>query len=158
MANEDLFIDTAEPDPSEYKDTTPDPEQLKTSPLINRSIVGYLEEVMEGEAIIRLNCTEDMVADQKGLIHTGFMFSSANYAALLAVNEPNAITIVSKVNFLLPAVLNDEIIFKSHAMQTESRKRIVKVDGFIRDNKIFEAEFSIVIMERHILNMNLSGI
>lgn len=158
MADDENFAEEVEPDPAEYKDTAPNPEQLKSSALINQNIVGFLEEIAPGEATVKLICTDDMVADQKGLIHTGFMFNSANYAALLAINEPNAITIVSKANFLLPAVLDDEIIFKAHAMQTESRKRVVRVDGFLRDNKIFEAEFSIVVMDRHILGMNLSGI
>ena len=158
MADDENFAEEVEPDPAEYKDTAPNPEQLKSSALINQSIVGFLEEIVPGEATVKLVCTDDMVADQKGLIHTGFMFNSANYAALLAINEPNAITIVSKANFLLPAVLDDEVIFKARAMQTESRKRVVRVDGFLRDNKIFEAEFSIVVMDRHILGMNLSGI
>ncbi|MGP1562097.1 MAG: PaaI family thioesterase [Helicobacteraceae bacterium] len=158
MADDENFAEEVEPDPAEYKDTAPNPEQLKSSALINQSIVGFLEEIAPGEATVKLVCTDDMVADQKGLIHTGFMFNSANYAALLAINEPNAITIVSKANFLLPAVLDDEVIFKARAMQTESRKRVVRVDGFLRDNKIFEAEFSIVVMDRHILGMNLSGI
>lgn len=151
---EELFTDSIEPDASEYKDTSPDPTQLKAYTLINQNLVGSLKEVEQNRAIVSLTCTEDMVVDQKGLIHSGFLFSSANYAAIVAVNHPNALLAVSKANFLAPAVLNNVIEFRANALQTEAKKRIVEVTGFLGNEKIFEAEFAIVVMDKHILSMH----
>lgn len=152
---EELFREEIQSDPSEYKDTAPDINDLKTSSLINQNIVGFLEEIEEDGALVRLNCTEEMVADQKGLIHSGFLFSSASYAALTAVNEKNAVIAVSKANFLSPLKLGDVVDFRARAFQNTGRKRVVEVIGTLRQNKVFEAEFSIVILDRHILSLDL---
>ncbi len=156
MAEEESnFRDELEPDSSEYQDNAPDPTQLKASTLINQNLVGVLDDIKEGEAVVKFTCTEDMVVDQKGLIHSGFIFSSANYAAIAAINHQNAILAVSKANFLAPAALNDVITFRAKAMQTEARKRVVEVAGYLQDVKIFEAEFSVVVLERHVLSLHL---
>lgn len=156
MAEESNFRDDEfEPDASEYKDTAPDPTQLKASTLINQNLVGVLDEIRDGEAVVKFTCTEDMVVDQKGLIHSGFIFSSANYAAIAAINHQNAILAVSKANFLAPAALNDILTFRAKAMQTEARKRVVEVVGYLQDVKVFEAEFAVVVLERHVLSLHL---
>ncbi len=142
-------------DATEYKDGGLDYSTVKANQLINQHIVGILDELTRDEAIVRLTCNEDMVVDEKGLIHSGFLFSSANYAATAAVNSPYSVLAVSKVNFLAPATLNDVIIFKAKAMQTESRKRVVEVIGYLQDVKIFEGEFSIVVLDRHVMSLHL---
>ncbi|MCV6607358.1 MAG: PaaI family thioesterase [Campylobacterales bacterium] len=152
--NMDEYTDERE-DATEYKDGGIDYSTVKANHLINQHLVGILDELTKDEAIVRLTCTEDMVLDEKGLIHSGFIFSSANYAATAAVNSPYSILAVSKVNFLAPLALNDVVIFKAKAMQTESRKRVVEVIGYLHDVKVFEGEFSVVVLERHVMSLHL---
>lgn len=153
--NSDYLSAAEEEDSSDYKEGGLDYSTVKANNLINQHIVGILDELNQDEAIVRLNCTEDMVVDEKGLIHSGFIFSSANYAATAAVNSPHSVLAVSKANFLAPLTLNDVVIFKAKAMQTEARKRVVEVIGYLHDVKVFEGEFSIVVLERHVLSLHL---
>ena len=154
---EEHFLDNREEeeDATEYKDGGLDYSTVKANQLINQHIVGVLDELTKDEATVRLSCTEDMVVDEKGLIHSGFIFSSANYAATAAVNSPYSVLAVSKVNFLAPLALNDTVIFIAKAMQTESRKRVVEVLGYLNDVKVFEGEFSIVVLDRHVMSLHL---
>jgi acyl-coenzyme A thioesterase PaaI-like protein len=43
-----------------------------------------------------------MAADQRGLVHGGFTFGLADYAAMVAVNDPNVVLGAAEVRFLAP--------------------------------------------------------
>jgi acyl-coenzyme A thioesterase PaaI-like protein len=96
-----------------------------------------------------------MIIDEYGLIHSGFIFSAADYAAAVAVNEDNVVIIGGRSKFLAPAKLNDLIEFEAHAKFEDSRKREIKVDGYINDIRIFEGVFQAVILENHILKTKI---
>src|SRR3990170_3485018 len=76
--------------------------EVKTHKLANSSLLGKPVEVVDGEAIVELRATDDMAVDEKGLIHGGFTFGLADYAAMLAVNHPNVVLGASDVRFLSP--------------------------------------------------------
>ena len=69
-----------------------------------------------------------MVSDAEGLIHSGFVFMGANYAALLAINEEFCVSIGARINFFGPLKLGDVVEFDAQARFEESRKREVKSD------------------------------
>ena len=60
--------------------------------------------------MVKLKTNEKMVADEKGLIHGGFIFSVADYSAMLAVNEPTVVLAGANVKFLKPVIVGDEIL------------------------------------------------
>jgi len=128
---------------------------LETHNHINKKYSGNVVKTKEGFAEIHLDIIEEMLADKMGLIHNGFIFSSASLSAVSAVNKKFGFVIGSVTNFLTPVREHDTIIFKAKARQKIGRKVIVDVIGRIQDIKIFIGEFTVVIMDKHILNIKL---
>lgn len=116
---------------------------------------GKLQELHYGEASVFLETTSKMIIDKSGLIHSGNIFGSAAYAALLAVNQPNGVIISAEVKFLAPIELGNEITFKAKMLQEDTKKREVRVEGFVLDIKIFDALFAIAVFERHVLSLHI---
>ncbi|MDR0746642.1 MAG: PaaI family thioesterase [Helicobacteraceae bacterium] len=129
---------------------------LKAYNEIDQQLCGSLEELREGYAKVRFLTTAEMVVDKKGLVHSGFVFGAANFAAAAAVNRPNAILSVARCNFLAPLKVEDEVIFEAAAQQLTARKRTVIVSGYIDKIKVFDGEFSMVITDRHALSLHLT--
>jgi len=43
-----------------------------------------------------------MAVDQMGLVHGGFTFGAADFAAMAAVNDPNVVLVSSECRFFKP--------------------------------------------------------
>ena len=119
---------------------------------------GKVEKLREGFAEVHLTIIKNMLADNIGLIHNGCIFSSASLAAVAAVNERYGFVIGSITHFLTPIREDDKVIFKAKSRHKIGRKRVVDVIGRIQDVKVFIGEFSVAIMEQHILNLKLEAI
>jgi acyl-CoA thioesterase len=128
---------------------------INTHHKINHGLCGEVEKIEVGYVEVKLMTIAEMVVDNMGLIHGGFIFSAADYAAMLAVNERNVVLVACDSQFLSPVKLGDIVIFKAKVRHKEGRKRNVNVTGFVGDIKIFEAEFKTVVTERHILKLHL---
>jgi len=61
------------------------------------------------------------------LIHGGFTFGLADYAAMLAVNEPTVVPANATAKFLAPVVVGDRLEAEATVEQTDGKKRTVKV-------------------------------
>ncbi|MDR2151624.1 MAG: PaaI family thioesterase [Helicobacteraceae bacterium] len=129
--------------------------ELKAYNLINQTLCGYIEDVKDGYAKTRFIAIDEMAVDRRGLIHSGHIFSAANFAAIAAVNKPNAILAAARCNFLAPLKVGDEVVFEANSMQSSTRKRTVTVVGTIGKIKAFDGEFAVVITERHVLSLNI---
>lgn len=119
---------------------------------INENLSGKIIELKDGYSKVVLETTIDMRADNSGLIHGGFIFSMADYAAMVAVNHPNVVLGGANVKFLKPVVEGDIITAEARVIQTEGKKQIVKVE--IKNNKdviIFSGEFICFALEQHVL-------
>jgi acyl-CoA thioesterase len=128
---------------------------LKTHEMINHTLSGDLERLENGYAKVKLSTNEDMRADEVGLVHGGFIFSAADFAAMAAVNEPNVVLAGSNCQFLAPVRVGDEVLFEAKVRHKEGRKRNVVVTGYAYEIKVFEAEFKTVVTERHVLKLSL---
>ena len=144
-------------DELELEDYREDEEQvfIQTHERINQDLCGEVIKLEQGYVELRLTTTPEMVADDVGLIHGGFIFSSADYAAMLAVNERNVVLVASECQFLSPVKFHDEVNFVARVRHKEGRKRNVYVEAFVLDIKVFEGEFKTVITERHVLKLKL---
>lgn len=130
---------------------------LKTHEKINQDICGEIEKLEIGFVKLKLVTTHEMIADSMGLIHGGFVFSAADYAAMAAVNERNVVLVASDCQFLSPVKFGDIINFTAKVRHKEGRKRNVHVTGHVLEIKVFEGEFKTVVTERHVLRLKLSG-
>lgn len=128
---------------------------IKTHEEINQDLNGQVVTLEEGYVEIRLTTTKDMIADSVGLIHGGFIFSAADYAAMLAVNERNVVLVGSDCQFLSPVKYHDEVDFVARVRHKEGRKRNVHVEAHVLDIKVFDGEFKTVITDRHVLKLKL---
>lgn len=128
---------------------------LKTHERINRDLCGDIIKLEQGYVETRLTTSPEMVADEVGLIHGGFIFSAADFAAMAAVNERNVVLVGSETQFLSPVKLHDEVNIVARVRHKEGRKRNVHVEGHVLDIKVFEGEFKTVVTERHVLKLHL---
>ncbi len=130
--------------------------ELKTHEEINRDLCGEIEKIDIGYVKLKLVTTHDMIADSKGLIHGGFIFSAADYAAMAAVNERNVVLVASNCQFLSPVKFGDIVNFTAKVRHKEGRKRNVRVTGNVLDIKVFDGEFKTVVTDRHVLKLKLT--
>ena len=124
---------------------------VKTHTKINRNLSGEPVDIKEGFAEVKLKTTDVMSADDKGLVHGGFIFSSADYTAMLAVNHPNVVLAGAEVKFLKPVRAGEEITFIGRTKEREGKKVKVHVEGKRNGEKVFEGTFLCVIPEKHVL-------
>jgi len=128
---------------------------IQTHEKINQNLCGEIVKMERGYVELRLDTIPDMLADEVGLIHGGFIFGSADYAAMLAVNERNVVLVASDCQFLSPVKLHDTVDVIAKVRHKEGRKRNVHVEAFVLDIKVFEGEFKTVITDKHVLKLKL---
>ena len=103
------------------------------------------------ESLVELKTTGEMAVDETGLVHGGFTFSLADYAAMLAVNHPNVVLAEAKAKFTAPVAVGDKMMAHARVVEREGRKRRVAVEVQINGKKVMEENFLCVIFEEHVL-------
>ena len=120
---------------------------------INSTLCGGIINMKPNYAKTALVTSDEMVFDDEKLIHGGFIFGAAEWAAHVAINTQYSVTISDKVNLYAPAKVGDLIEFEAQAYFEESKKREIKVVGTIKDIKVFEGTYQVVILEEHIFKL-----
>ena len=98
-----------------------------------------------------LGTTQPMAVDEQGLVHGGFVFGLADYAAMLAVNDPNVVLTGAQSRFLKPVRRGDRAVAHARTVATEGRKHEVLVEVSVGSTRVFEGTFTCVVLERHVL-------
>lgn len=128
--------------------------ETRTHLSIQRKWVGQALEVETDHfARASLVTTPVMVTDERGLVHGGFTFSLADYAAMLAVNDPNVVLVSARVNFVHPVKVGDILLALARVVEKEDHKRKVHVEIRVADHAVLEGEFYCVILQKHIFDM-----
>lgn len=122
-----------------------------THPAIDRRLCGEPLELGEGTARVELTAVPEMAADARGLVHGGFVFGLADYAAMLAVNHPNVVLAGAEVRFLKPVVVGERLVAEAWIEETDGRKSRVKVEVFRDDEEVMSGDFRCVTLARHVL-------
>lgn len=112
---------------------------------------GRLVELDQGSARVALDTIDSMAVDANGLIHGGFIFGLADYAAMLAVNEPNVVLGAARTRFLKPVRRGDQVVASAQTIEVRGKKHQVHVEATVNAEKVFEGVFSCVVLERHVL-------
>lgn len=126
---------------------------IATHPRIDPSLCGAPVAVAPGRAEVRLVATPVMAADDHGLCHGGFVFGAADYAAMLAVNDPNVVLGSAAVKFLKPVRVGEAVLARATCTSEHGRKRIVAVE-VVREadaEVVFSGEFVCFVLDRHVL-------
>ncbi|MBM4440333.1 MAG: thioesterase [Candidatus Rokubacteria bacterium] len=125
----------------------------RTHETISPALCGTPEELRPGFARVALEAGPEMAADTRGLVHGGFTFGLADYAAMLAVNEPTVVLASAETKFLGPVVAGERLEAEATVTRSEGKKRFVKVTVRRGETPVMEGEFLAVVPDRHILDL-----
>ncbi|WP_419787143.1 PaaI family thioesterase [Pseudodesulfovibrio sp.] len=125
--------------------------EIKTHEKIDQSLCGEPVSTLDGASEVQLTCTESMAADASGLVHGGFIFGMADYAAMLAVNHPNVVLGAAETRFLKPSRVGDVLLAKAQDETPGERKHMVKVEVFCGEDVVFSGTFTCFVTKEHVL-------
>ncbi len=119
---------------------------------IDQNLCGTPILVEKNRCLVELITNHNMRADDSGLVHGGFIFGLADYAAMIAVNHPNVVLGSSEAKFLKPVKLNEKVIAEAIIETEEGKKRIAIVKITRDDDIVFEGKFTCFVLPEHILS------
>lgn len=124
---------------------------IKTHEGIDRTLCGEPVELAEGFSEVRLTTLPCMAADASGLVHGGFVFGLADYAAMLAVNHPNVVLGGAETRFLKPVRAGEVLMARAVCDEPAGRKHVVRVEILLDGEAVFRGAFTCFVTERHVL-------
>lgn len=125
--------------------------QLNTHLNIDTSLCGKVTKLEENYAEVLLCTTQQMSADAQGLVHGGFVFGAADYAAMCAVNDPYVVLGASSSKFIAPVKVGDAVLCKAKIVTTKGKKSVVEVEAFVNEKPVFEGDFTTFVLTSHVL-------
>jgi acyl-coenzyme A thioesterase PaaI-like protein len=124
----------------------------KTHLRIDPRWVGAPLDLGEGSASAVLVTTPEMAADERGLVHGGFVFGLADYAAMLAVNDPNVVLGGADTRFLKPVRTGEGLEARARVAETNGRKSKVQVEVLRDGEAVMTGTFTCLTLDRHVLD------
>ncbi len=118
---------------------------------IDADLCGVPLELREGVARVELKTSARMLVDPTGLVHGGFVFGLADYAAMLAVNHPNVVLGSADTRFVKPVQVGDRVVADAEVVSVSGTKRDVRVAARVGSDVVFEGTLVCFVPERHVL-------
>ena len=125
---------------------------IDTHKKINKKLVGtptLVEKGIKSEVILKT--IDEMAADEYDLIHGGFTYGLADYAAMLAVNHPNVVLGTSESKYIAPVKVGETLKAVANVNEVSGRKHTVSVEVFVGEKKVFEGNFKCYVLDKHVL-------
>lgn len=119
---------------------------------IDAGLVGEVEQLAPGTSIVGLTTTPAMAADERGLVHGGFAFGLADYAAMVAVNDPNVVLGAADCRFLAPVRVGERMVALAAVEEVAGRKHTVSVTVRVGDRSVLAGSFSCYVLGHHVLD------
>jgi acyl-coenzyme A thioesterase PaaI-like protein len=119
---------------------------------ISAELVGAVTALHDGTATASLTATPAMAADDRGLVHGGFTFGLADYAAMCAVNDPNVVLGAAATKFLAPVAVGQTMVAVATVEGSKGRKRTVRVTVSVADKPVMTGEFTTFVLDGHVLD------
>ena len=126
--------------------------QRNTHLNINTSLCGKVTNLQQNYAEVLLHTTQQMSVDEQGLVHGGFVFGAADYAAMSAVNDPYVVLGSSSSTFIAPLKVGDAVLCKAEVVSEKGKKKVVEVQAFVNEKLVFEGTFTTFVLEKHVLS------
>ena len=126
--------------------------KIATHQKINQALCGRPIFTENGRSRVELRVTPEMAADEKGLVHGGFIFGLADYAAMIAVNHPYVVLGGSDVKFLKPVTVGETIVAEASIETDDGRKKSVAVTAMVNGAPVFKGLFICVVLDKHVLD------
>lgn len=119
---------------------------------IDAQLVGVPSALSPGQATVSLTTTPVMAADDRGLVHGGFVFGLADYAAMLAVNDPNVVLGAAETRFLAPVRVGEVVVATATVSGERGRKRVVEVVCAVEERQVVTGTFTTFVLDQHVLS------
>ena len=124
---------------------------IRTHQSIARDLCGEPVSLSEGRSLVRMATTPSMAADASGLVHGGFVFGMADYAAMLAVNHPNVVLGSAESSFLKPVRAGELLEAEASLKEESGRKRTVEVTVRRGETVVMTGTFLCFVLDKHVL-------
>ena len=124
---------------------------IRTHQKIDRTLCGRPLSVEDGTSLVELETTAQMAADELGLVHGGFIFSAADYAAMIAVNDPHVVLGASDVKFLKPVRVGATLTVSARVQEVKGKKYWVSVSVMKGREEVFQGMFTCFVLDKHVL-------
>jgi len=119
---------------------------------IDDKLCGRPLSVENGSSAVELVTTAEMTADEKGLVHGGFIFGAADYAAMIAVNHPHVVLGASDVKFLKPVRVGETVLARAQVQEVKGKKYWVSVSVSKDEVEVFQGMFTCFVLDKHVLD------
>lgn len=119
---------------------------------IDRRLCGDPISLGDGTASARFVATKDMAADERGLVHGGFVFGLADHAAMLAVDHPNVVLGSAEVRFLAPVVVGEEVIATATRDSQSGKKHVIHVSAKVGEREVLAGTMTAFVLDKHVLD------
>jgi uncharacterized protein (TIGR00369 family) len=127
-------------------------EKIFTHQQISRALCGEPVEIGNGFSRVTLKTLPEMSVDAMGLVHGGFVFGAADYAAMVAVNDPHVVLGAAEVKFLKPVKAGDELSVHARVISGQGKKKTVTVSVEDSGERVFEGVFTCFVLDAHVLD------
>jgi uncharacterized protein (TIGR00369 family) len=125
--------------------------EIATHQRIDQRLCGDPLQLEEGFSRVALRTLREMAADDTGLVHGGFIFGLADYAAMIAVNHPHVVLGAAEVSFAKPVSVGETVTAEATADPASGKKRLVRVTVFREETPVFTGTFTCFVLDRHVL-------
>jgi uncharacterized protein (TIGR00369 family) len=129
----------------------------KTHLALSARLCGVVRELKVGHAEVELEVTDEMRADTRGLVHGGFIFGLADYAAMLAINEPNVVLGSAETRFSAPVRVGEKLLARARVLGVEGKRQRVEVKVTREQAQVFEGTFVCFVPAHHVLDARPAG-
>jgi len=126
--------------------------EIITHQTIDQSLCGRPLEVEKGRSRVEMAALPSMSADASGLVHGGFIFGLADYAAMIAVNHPNVVLGAADVKFLKPVKVGDTVLAEALVQEVQGKKHWVAVSVTQQKETVFQGMFTCFVLDRHVMS------
>ena len=127
--------------------------ELKTHLKLDNNLNGKLIELKDSYAKVKLDTIECMSADEEGLVHGGFVFCAADFAAMACINDPYVVLAKSSTKFLAPVKVGQSVILEATIKEQEGSKATVEVIAKVDNKDVFKGEFFTAVLKQHVLSL-----
>lgn len=126
---------------------------IQTHNQVDPGLVGQIVEIKDGRAVAQLVMTAQMRVDERGLVHGGFVFGLADYAAMVAVNDPNVVLGAADARFVAPVRVGDVVVATARVLEEKGKKRVVECIARVDEREVFTGTFTAFVLEHHVFDV-----
>ena len=120
---------------------------------VSAELCGTPLRLEPGTAVVELLTRPEMRADVRDLVHGGFVFGLADYAAMLAINEPHVVLGAAEVRLLAPVVVGERLRATAQLARVEGKKHFVEVEVLRGADPVLRGSFVCFVPAAHVLDL-----